>query len=549
MDNPPRHCPHLGLKQNRAIRFASPTPEHRCYVSGEAQDIPVEQTTYCLSSNHIDCPLYMGLSLPSMPKVTESTPIAPTNGIRGWLNALSPRDRGIYGVLLTVLLVIIGIYVISVLNLARSTPSNGRETPSIIAQETETVLVGVVSPTTTATISQIPTKIETNTPTPSATATALMTSTLVVSPTIAVTSTPMINTTATVSQTGVPTIFATTPIIPPTSKSMIPTDTPSMPSIVATTGQSTRVATTTPMDIASPTRPMPVATTPPAPMPTATDSPTPVPQISRENLLLYFVDTSGTMLVPVTRSADVVNKRVATTAMRELVKGTTRGVQRSVAPDVEMVAIDRVDDTITVNLSKQPDDDLSFYAIAMTLSEFPGVDYVQIQVNGQNVGPGGHSGPVQRPILNMDNPQGLPVDYLSGTRFLPLYFLQGENYVRVTRLVPRTDNVAEATVRELLAGPGSYSDRVTTAIPSGTELRSIHKQGSTVVVDLSETFTTATNRNGAVNSLILSLTELRNIEGERIFQRVEVLVEGQSLADYWGEAYQGPLPRPVLNDG
>lgn len=54
------HCPYLGLRQNRAIRFAAPTSEHRCYVTGEAQDIPVDQRTHCLSVNHRACPLYTG---------------------------------------------------------------------------------------------------------------------------------------------------------------------------------------------------------------------------------------------------------------------------------------------------------------------------------------------------------------------------------------------------------------------------------------------------------------------------------------------------------
>ncbi len=54
------HCPYLGLRQNRAIRFASPTAEHRCYVAGDAQEIPVDQRAYCLSGDHRTCPLYTG---------------------------------------------------------------------------------------------------------------------------------------------------------------------------------------------------------------------------------------------------------------------------------------------------------------------------------------------------------------------------------------------------------------------------------------------------------------------------------------------------------
>src|SRR3954447_16192930 len=104
MTEPNGHCPYLGLKQNRAIRFASPTPEHRCFVSGEPLEIPVDQASYCLSQGHVHCPLYMGLTVSTTNDAL--TPIggiataggaliAPTAGMRGWLGTLSPRDRAI----------------------------------------------------------------------------------------------------------------------------------------------------------------------------------------------------------------------------------------------------------------------------------------------------------------------------------------------------------------------------------------------------------------------------------------------------------------------
>ncbi|HZG67176.1 MAG TPA: hypothetical protein VEZ12_10560, partial [Herpetosiphonaceae bacterium] len=58
--NEPAHCPFLGLRQNRAIRFAAPTPEHRCFRNGMPDEIPVDQRGYCLSPQHRTCPLYTG---------------------------------------------------------------------------------------------------------------------------------------------------------------------------------------------------------------------------------------------------------------------------------------------------------------------------------------------------------------------------------------------------------------------------------------------------------------------------------------------------------
>ena len=113
MTEPNGHCPYLGLKQNRAIRFASPTPEHRCFVSGEPLEIPVDQASYCLAQGHVHCPLYMGLSLPTTGE-TAATPIGiatpPPGGVRGWFASLSPRDRKIYAFMIGMLALIVAIY-------------------------------------------------------------------------------------------------------------------------------------------------------------------------------------------------------------------------------------------------------------------------------------------------------------------------------------------------------------------------------------------------------------------------------------------------------
>src|SRR5215210_1579167 len=119
MVEPTGHCPYLGLKQNRAIRFASPTPEHRCFVSGEPLEIPVDQASYCLAQGHVHCPLYMGLTVPTMIDTPTAIGgiataggalVAPTSGMRGWLGTLSPRDRAIYAIMISMLVIIVAIY-------------------------------------------------------------------------------------------------------------------------------------------------------------------------------------------------------------------------------------------------------------------------------------------------------------------------------------------------------------------------------------------------------------------------------------------------------
>ncbi|PMP84560.1 MAG: hypothetical protein C0183_05985, partial [Roseiflexus castenholzii] len=132
----PGYCPYLGLKQNRAIRFSSPTPEHRCYVSGEPVDIPVDQSAFCLSRNHVQCPLYMGLTLPSIPATVSSSGATTTapGGLRGWLRTLSPRDRAIYALMLGMLALIVLVYAIAGWQaLTGTAPVTGAPSPITVA--------------------------------------------------------------------------------------------------------------------------------------------------------------------------------------------------------------------------------------------------------------------------------------------------------------------------------------------------------------------------------------------------------------------------------
>jgi spore germination protein GerM len=265
---------------------------------------------------------------------------------------------------------------------------------------------------------------------------------------------------------------------------------------------------------------VPPPTQPPAPTvrPPAVESAQPV--------TLYFADVTGSLLVPVRRNADVEGNRIAEAAVRELIAGPRNGLGRLVAAGTNLLGITIEGGTATVNFDRDPGD---YDSILFTLTEFKSVQRVQFQVNGGNVGPARG-----RPVLNPINPQGLAFDY-GATEFLPLYFpsVDGAHDVRLIRMVPKTKQTAEATVRALLEGPGPYDSAVITVIPSGVELRGIKKSGDVILVDFTQPFAGAPD--AAIRTIVESLTTLPSVGG------VQFLVEGNGYLD--GQVFR----RPAIN--
>jgi spore germination protein GerM len=158
----------------------------------------------------------------------------------------------------------------------------------------------------------------------------------------------------------------------------------------------------------------------------------------------------------------------------------------------------------------------------LTLTEFGTISRVQLQVNGANLG-----GVRARPIVNPVNPQNLAVDY-DATEFLPLYFpsVDGKHDVRIIRMVPKTKQVGEATVRALLAGPpAEFAGALRRVIPAGTELRGIKIDKGVLLVDFTRPFADAGDLNGAMRTIVESLTTIKTVSG------VQFLVEGQAFAN------------------
>ena len=510
MVEPTGHCPYLGLKQNRAIRFASPTSEHRCYVSGEPLDIPVDQANYCLSQGHVHCPLYMGLSLPTTNDLTPppEAPAQAAGGLRGWYASLSPRDRAIYAAMLGMLALIIAIYLFAGLRAFFS--GNGGvvgERPTSPPAPTSTQQVVAVA-TAAPTAQALPTPTDLPAPTPEPRPTDVPPTEVLIPP---------------------PTSAAT---IPPAATSA-PTDVPASPSPATGAGQPTSAPTAPPAQASATNAPQVVPS-----------RPTNAPQVAtnRQPLTLYFADATGTLHVPVRRAVEVEGQRIAEAAVRALIEGPRNGLARLIAPDARLLGV-TIDDGATafVNFDRSPaGDDFALESIVLTLTdaEFRGlIQRVQIQVNGHDLG-----GPRARPVVNPINPEGLERN-VKVTEFLPLYFVSsdGVHHVRVIRMVPKTKQTAGATMRALLEGPIGYEYALRRSIPEGTELRGVTKDGSTIWVDFTQPFADSPDRDAAVHTVVESLTTLPGVSGVRF------LVEGTSLANQWGAEYGRLFTRPPIN--
>ncbi len=521
MVEPSGHCPYIGLKQNRAIRFASPTPEHRCFVQGEPIEIPVDQRSYCLDQGHVHCPLYLGLSNPAdsaAPPPVWETETAP-GGLRGWLDTLSPRDRQIYLAMLSLLGLVLLLSVAGLLGLLPGTDNTAAQPtalPSAAAQTAVSVGDATVRPTEPpATPTDLPTSVPSAAPTDRPTTEPLILLTVV--PTVQPTAPP------TLQPTAQPTVQ---PTLPPTAQ-----------------------ATSAPPPTSRPA-PTAVATRPPLPPTRAPAAPTSAPsptqaQAENRRLTLYFGDPTGGLYVPVERIVRVEGRQIARAAIQALLDGPRGGLQRLVLPDAGLRDLTIADGTATVGFERAPTgsgDTRGFYAMALTLTELPNIQRVRFLVGGRPVEIDGRPS-LARPVLNPLNPEGLPQNY-SATAYLPLYFpsTDGAHDVRVIRMVPRTSQVAEATVRTLLEGPGAFGYALRRVIPAGTELRGLRLGGDGVLtVDFTQPFAESPDRAAATRTLAASLTTLPNVSG------VQILIEGRPVAEQWGDSYRDILRRPLIN--
>ncbi|MCS7458767.1 GerMN domain-containing protein [Paenibacillus doosanensis] len=229
-----------------------------------------------------------------------------------------------------------------------------------------------------------------------------------------------------------------------------------------------------------------------------------------------------------------------------LPKGTTvKGI--NVVKDQQMAIVDFSKEFTDYNLQ---DERKILEAVTWTLTGFSAIDKVQIRVEGKDLKemPVGGT-PLDEPLsramgINLEKPEG--VDYGQSTP-VTLYFL-GQNqdnykyYVPVTRLVKRTDNVAQAVVEQLIAGPDEKKGLSAVMTP-GAELKQVNMAGDVITVDFSDKVLGPDKKApaDALKAVVLSLTE-----NEGAQTKVQITVNGDakvSASD--DQSYTKPVSRPT----
>ncbi|TVY11866.1 GerMN domain-containing protein [Paenibacillus cremeus] len=222
----------------------------------------------------------------------------------------------------------------------------------------------------------------------------------------------------------------------------------------------------------------------------------------------------------------------------------------------EVKGISIKDKLATVDFSKSftdynlQDERKILEAVTWTLTGFSTVEKVQIRVEGKALKemPVGGT-PLDEPLsramgINLEKPES--VEFGQSTP-VTLYFLNQNQadykyYVPVTRLIKRTDNVAEAVVQQLIAGPDQKKGLFAVMTP-GAELLKISKADDLITVNFSDKMLGPDKKAPAeaLRSVVLSLTENAGAAS-----KVQILVNGDAkVSTTENESYAKPVTRPA----
>ncbi|MEK3913899.1 GerMN domain-containing protein [Paenibacillus sp. FSL H7-0331] len=228
-----------------------------------------------------------------------------------------------------------------------------------------------------------------------------------------------------------------------------------------------------------------------------------------------------------------------------LPKGTTvKGI--NIVKDQKLAVVDLSKAFTDYNLQ---DERKILEAIVWTLTGFPSVEKVQLRVEGKALTEMPQGGtPLDEPLtrafgINLEKQDG--VEYGQSTP-VTLYFL-GQNkdlysyYVPVTRMIKRTDNVAQSVIEQLIVGPDQKKG-LTAVMTPGSELKHIQKAGDLITVDFSDKVLGPDKKapGNAMRAVVLSLTENAGAA-----TKVQITVNGDAkVSTTDNQSYSRPVSRP-----
>ncbi|MDN4592654.1 GerMN domain-containing protein [Polycladomyces subterraneus] len=280
---------------------------------------------------------------------------------------------------------------------------------------------------------------------------------------------------------------------------------------------------------------------------------------------LYLLTDLG-YVVPYTLSIPK-EKGIAKEALSYLVKdGPEKGVLpkgfSGILPKgTQVKGVNIQDGTATVDFSKEflsydpKMENQILSAVTWTLTGFDSVKRVNIWVNGHPLEtmPKGKT-----PAQGLTRAQGINVEMAEGVNVsqsmpVTLYFL-GQTpdnmvyYVPVTRMINRTNNVAQATLAELVKGPQNGS-RLSSALAETTQVHAATVKGDTVMADFSKELLQYSDQKSAskdaIQTIVLSLTENTGAK------KVKITVDGKAGGTIeTGQSLEKPVMRPeIVNPG
>ncbi|NEW04445.1 stage II sporulation protein [Paenibacillus sp. SYP-B3998] len=277
-------------------------------------------------------------------------------------------------------------------------------------------------------------------------------------------------------------------------------------------------------------------------------------------MTVYVKDAKG-FVAPVSLGLPK-SPSVAKTTLEYMVDGgpvnglLPAGFQALLPKDTKIIGVNvTTDKRAVVDFSKeflnydQQNERKILEAVTWTLTSFPTVEKVQLRVDGKELKemPKGKT-PLEGVLARS---MGINIEKAEDAEFgqstpVTLYFLNQNDqnykyYVPVTRLVKRTDDVAQAVVNQLIKGP-DLKKGLSSVLNATTEVKSIKQVDGIITVDFSSKLLGPDQKasGDALQSVILSLTENAAIK------QVQIKVDGAvKITSTDNQNYTKPVSRPA----